>query len=230
MRKTSVLLSAAAFLLVGSNAHAGNITGTVTFSGKAPAPKPIDMSSDPKCKALNKDAKTMDVVTSGGKLAEVFVYVKNPPKKKYKASATHVEMDQKNCQYTPRVFGVMVGQKFDIVNGDPTLHNVHAFAKRGEFNQAMPKQGQRITKEFKKEQMPVDIKCDVHSWMHAWAGVLEHPYFGTSGGDGAFKIDTQDLPDGDYDVVAWHPTLGEKTGKVKVAGGNGTVDFAFAGK
>jgi plastocyanin len=157
----------------------------------------------------------------------VFVYLKNPPKKKYTPKA-NVTMDQKGCQYSPRVFGVMVGQKLDIVNSDPTLHNVHAFAKRGEFNQAMPKQGQKITKEFKKEQMPVDIKCDVHSWMHAWAGVLEHPFFATSGNDGAFSIDTQDLPDGDYDVVAWHPTLGEKTGKVKVASGNGTVDFSYA--
>ena len=82
MQKTNVLLSAAAFVLVASNAHAGNISGSVAFSGKAPDPKPIDMSSDPKCKALAKDPKLVEVVTAGGKLAEVFVYVKNPPKKK----------------------------------------------------------------------------------------------------------------------------------------------------
>jgi plastocyanin len=226
MFKSTVLFSAAALLFLTSTARAGNITGSVAFNGKAPDPKPIDMSADPKCKALVKDAKVSDVVTAGGKLAEVFVYVKNPPKKKYAPGPT-VTMDQHNCAYSPRVFGVMVGQKFEIKNSDPTLHNVHAFAKRGEFNQAMPKQGQTITKEFKKEQVPTDIKCDVHSWMHAWAGVLEHPFFGTSGADGKFSIDTKDLPDGDYDVVAWHPTLGEKTGKVKVAGGNATVDFAY---
>lgn len=227
MQKTTLLFSAAAFVLVASNAHAGNITGSVAFSGKVPAAKPIDMASDPKCKSLAKDAKAMDVVANGGKLSEVLVYVKNPPKKKYKPKGS-VTLDQKGCMYSPRVFGVMVGQKFDILNSDPTLHNVHAFAKRGEFNQAMPKQGQKITKKFKKAQMPVDIKCDVHSWMHAYAGVMEHPFFGVSGNDGAFKIDTQDLPDGEYDVVAWHPSLGEKTGKVKVAGGNGTVDFSYA--
>jgi hypothetical protein len=227
MHKTTVLFSAAAFVLVAFNAHAGNITGSVSFSGKAPDPKPIDMASDPKCKTLAKDPKMVEVVTAGGKLAEAFVYLKNPPKKKYTAKG-NVTMDQKGCMYTPRVFGIMVGQKLDILNSDPTLHNIHAFAKRGEFNQAMPKQGQKITKDFKKEQMPVDIKCDVHSWMHAYAGVLEHPFFATSGNDGAFSIDTSDLPDGEYDVVAWHPTLGEKAGKVKVASGNGTVDFAFS--
>ena len=130
MQKTTLVISAAAFMLTALNAHAGNITGSVAFSGKAPDPKPIDMSSDPKCKAMAKDAKMVEVAANGGKLSEVFVYVKNPPKKKYTPGPA-VLMDQKGCQYTPRVFGVMVGQKLEILNSDPTLHNVHAFAKRG---------------------------------------------------------------------------------------------------
>lgn len=225
MRKTTLLLSTAAFLFTASHAEAG-IKGAVSFKGKAAAAKPIDMSSDPKCKKMSPDAKSNDLVVNGGKVQDVFVYVKNPPKKKYKPNGV-AKLDQKGCRYTPKVLGVMKKQKIEIINSDPTLHNVHAFAKRGEFNQAMPKQGQKITKKFKKEQVMVPVKCDVHSWMEAYIGVLEHPFFATTGENGSFEIPTKDLADGEYEVAFWHKKLGEKTAKVKVAGGNGTLDFSY---
>jgi hypothetical protein len=71
----------------------------------------------------------------------------------------------------------------------------------------------------------VPIKCDVHPWMQAYAGVMDHPFFAVSGADGKFEI--KDLADGEYEVVAWHSKFGEQTGKLKVAGGAGTVDFSF---
>ncbi len=225
MRKTTLLLCSAAFLVTTASAEAG-IKGSVSYKGKAAAAKPIDMSSDPKCKKLSPDAKANDLVVNGGKVQDVFVYVKNAPKGKYKPTGT-AKLDQKGCRYIPKVLGVMTKQKIEIINSDPTLHNVHAFAKRGEFNQAMPKQGQKITKKFKKEQVMVPIKCDVHSWMEAFVGVLPHPFFATSGADGSFDIPTKDLKDGEYELVFWHKTLGEKTAKVKVAGGNGTADFSY---
>ncbi len=224
MQKTTAVLSGALAMLFAAPASA-DITGSVSFAGKADA-KPIDMKSDPKCAKLKGDKNTNDVRTAGGKLGDVFVYVKNAPKKKYKPK-TKVVLDQVGCRYSPKVFGVMVKQKFTIKNSDPTLHNIHAFAKRGEFNVGMPTQGQTIKKKFKKEQVMVPIKCDVHPWMQAYAGVLKHPFFATSGADGSFAIPAGDLPDGDYDVVAWHSKLGEKTGKVKVAGGAGSLSFSY---
>ena len=203
------------------------ITGSVAFTGAAPAAKAIDMKSDPKCSKIAKDTKTNDFKVAGGKLADVFVYVKNAPKKKYKATS-EVTLDQEGCRYIPKVFGVMVKQKFTIKNSDPTLHNIHAFAKRGEFNVGMPTQGQTIKKKFKKAQVMVPIKCDVHPWMQAYAGVMDHPFFATTGADGSFKIDASQLADGEYDLVAWHSALGEKSAKVKVAGGAATASFSFS--
>ena len=226
MRKITMFLSTAGFVFAAQSADAG-IKGTVSYNGGAPAAKAIDMSSDPKCKKLAPDSKENSLLVNGGKLQNVFVYVKNPPKKKYKTPKTRAMLDQKGCRYIPKVFGVMKKQKIDILNSDPTLHNVHAFAKRGEFNQAMPRQGQKITKSFRKEQVMVPIKCDVHSWMAAYAGVLSHPFFATTGADGSFEINAADLPDGDYELTLWHETLGEKTTKVSVAGGNGSADFSY---
>lgn len=226
MKRTTLVVSAAMFLATAGNAFAG-VKGTVSFSGKAPAEAAIDMSSDPKCKAMNPKAMTDDYQIKDGKLANVFVYVKNPPAGDYKAPATKVVLDQKSCMYHPKAIGIMVGQDLEILNSDATLHNVHAYAKPADFNQAMPKQGQKITKKFKKKQIPVDIKCDVHKWMHATAGVVDHPFFGVSNEKGEFSF--EGLADGEYDVEAVHGKLGTKSAKLKVAGGNGTVDFSFGG-
>lgn len=222
--KFAALLSSSALVLAAGTASAA-VTGSVSLKGAAPAATDIDMKSDPKCQKIAKDTKTNDVKAAGGKLADVFVYVKNAPEGKYKAPKDNVKLDQVGCRYEPKVFGIMVKQNLEIVNSDPTLHNIHAFAKRGEFNIGMPTQGQKIKKSFKKAEVMVPIKCDVHPWMQAYAGVMDHPFFAVSGADGKFEI--KDLADGEYEVVAWHSKFGEQTGKVKVAGGAGTVDFSF---
>jgi plastocyanin len=223
MKKMLMFVSASLCLAIAGGAQAG-VKGSVNHPGKAPAGEAIDMASDPKCKAMNPKATTDDVKVNGGKLADVIVFVKNPPAGEHKAEGKPT-LDQKGCMYTPKAVAVMVGQDLEIVNSDATLHNVHAFAKPGEFNQAMPKQGQKINKKFKKKQM-VDVKCDVHKWMHATVGVFDHPFFAVSNDKGEFEIPGT-LPDGEYDVEAFHSKLGTKSGKVKVAGGAGTVDFSY---
>jgi hypothetical protein len=225
MKKSVFVFTASLCVGVAASAQAG-VKGTVSFAGKAPAEAAIDMGSDPKCKSMNAKPMTDDYAGNGGKVANVVVYVKNPPAGDHKPNGK-VTLDQRGCMYSPKNFGIMVNQDLEIINSDTTLHNVHAFAKPGEFNQAMPKQGQKLTKKFKKKQTPVEIKCDVHKWMNANALVLEHPFFATTNDKGEFEI--ANLPDGEYEVEAWHHKLGTKSGKVKVAGGNGTVDFSMGG-
>jgi plastocyanin len=224
MQKTLMFVSASLCLAIASQAEAG-VKGTVSYAGAAKAEEAIDMASDPKCKAMNPKPMTDDYKITGGKVANVFVYVKNAPAGEYKPEGK-VTLDQKGCMYTPKTVGIRVGQDFEIINSDSTLHNVHAFAKPGEFNQAMPKQGQKIVKKFKKKQVMVDVKCDVHKWMHANVGVVDHPFFGVTNDKGEFELGGT-LPDGEYEIEAVHGKLGTKSGKVKVAGNSGTIDIAL---
>jgi hypothetical protein len=64
--------------------------------------------------------------------------------------------------------------------------------------------------------------------MHCFIGVLDHPYFAVSDGDGTFAI--RNVPPGDYVLEAWHEKLGTQELKVTVApSGQQQVNFKFKG-
>ena len=88
-----------------------------------------------------------------------------------------------------------VGQPLEIVNSDPTLHNIHAMPKgNSEFNNGQPIQGMKMNHTFDKPEVMVPFKCDVHGWMNAYVGVMSHPYFAVTDEDG--KFDLPNLPAG----------------------------------
>ena len=113
----------------------------------------------------------------------------------YPPAATAAVIDQKGCTYHPHVFGVVAGQNIDILNSDPTLHNIHSLPEKNEaFNLGMPVQGMKYTKKFDKPEVMVQIKCDVHGWMSAYCGVVSHPFFAVTAADGTYAI--KNLPRG----------------------------------
>lgn len=212
-------------------ATAGGLTGTVTFTGTAPAPAPITMTSDPRCMPEGGVATTETLLAGpGGALQNVFVYVKDGlGDLAFPVPSTPVVLEQKGCTYVPHVFGVRAGQPVEIVNGDPTLHNIHAMPEANqEFNLGQARQGDRHTHVFSAREVMVPVKCDVHRWMNAWVGVLDHPFYAVTDSDGAFAI--TGLPPGTYTIEAWHETLGTQAQQVTIAPRDAqAVAFSFAG-
>ena len=210
------------------------ISGAVKFVGKAPANPPIDMSEEPKCKAdyTSQPHEQVVVVNPNGTLADVLVWVKAglPAGATYPAPATPVAIDQKGCMYHPRVFGIMVGQPLAIENSDPLLHNIKAMGKQNRpFNISQPAAGMTTTRVFTTPEAILPFECNVHGWMHAYAGVFPHPFFSTTGADGAFSINN--LPAGTYTLEAWHDSFGEATATVTVHDGEtSTVTFTYPSK
>ena len=195
------------------------IKGVVKFQGAAPAPVPWAGTST-ECKALHGDTIQLVKVTDG-KLEDVFVYVKaGLPKGSYPTPTEPVRFDQKGCEFSPRVFGIMAGQPLAIGNDDRLMHNV----KTPEFNQAFPF-GAKKTMKLGIPAVMATIKCDVHPWMRAYAGVMEHPYFAVTKADGAFEI--KGLVPGEYTLAAWHEKLGTQEVKVKAPG---SVEITFTAK
>jgi plastocyanin len=213
-----------------ATAGPGTVSGRALFEGTPEAPTPLKMAADPVCAREGKGATSEAIlVGEGGALQNVFVYVKDGlGDRTYPPPATPVVLDQKGCRYVPHVFGVQVGQAVEIVNSDPTLHNVHAMPKLNtEFNVGQPVQGMRLRRTFAKPEVMVAVRCDVHGWMGAYAGVLPHPFFAVTEPDGSFEI--KGLPPGTYTLEAWHERLGTRTQTVTIDDKKGaTATFSFA--
>jgi plastocyanin len=214
-------------------AATGTIKGTVVFDGPAPDRPKIRTETDPYC--AKTEVLVDDVIVTKGKLSDVLVRVKNgslkAPATAPPAAPPPAVIDQKDCRYVPRVLGVVVGQKISIRNADQTFHNVH-----GEIN------GQLVWNKPSGQGDPpivvdgsakagdvIDVKCDVHNWMHAFAVVQDHTAFAVTGEDGGFEI--KGLAPGSYTLEAWHPTLGTRTVTVKLGKGahaTATAKFSFS--
>lgn len=207
----------------------GAVKGKATFSGEAPKRRKVDMGSDPACHALHKDEPLRDesmLVGEKGELGNVFVWIsKGLEGQKFEAPKEPAVLDQKGCTYTPHVLGMQVGQKLVVRNSDPVTHNVHSFAKKNKaFNSSQQAGGKEIEQTFEKEEVLMQIKCDIHGWMSTYIGVVEHPFFAVTKADGTFEI--PNLPVGEYTLSAKHEVLGLQKTQIKVVEG-GAIETAF---
>jgi hypothetical protein len=237
MKASKLLMAVAgAFVvaMVSQAADSASISGKAAFDGTAPKPKKIKTDADPKCAEMHADSPLVGeevVVNGNGTLKNVFVYIKSGLEgKTFETPKTPVEINQEGCHYRPHVFGMMAKQPLKIVNSDDTLHNIHAMpTKSKEFNIGQPNKGMETMRTFAEPEVMVHFKCDVHPWMSAYAGVLNHPFYSVSGEDGTFAI--KGLPAGEYEVVAWHEKYGEQSQKIKVGDGEAkAIDFKFTAK
>lgn len=230
MRKNLFIHNLVSIMILSTFAFAGgSISGTIKFEGKAPPMKKIKMGADPICSAKHTDTPTTEWLLSGenGELMNVFVYIKEGVTGDYPAPSEPVVIDQNGCIYKPHVLGARVGQSIEILNSDGTLHNIHAKPKiNKEFNKAQPKFKKKLTVSFDKAEVMIPFKCDVHPWMSAWIGVLDHPFFTVTGENGSFTI--SGLEAGTYTVEAWHERLGKQTSTATIKTDETVnIDFTF---
>jgi len=215
----------------------GTIAGVISFEGTPPAPKKIDTAADPVCGQKNPNLMTDDTMVKDGKLANVFIYVKDGTvdgKKigdySWPTPSSEVQLDQNGCHYVPHVLGIMVNQKLKVTNSDATQHNIHPTPKLNpEWNQTQGNGAPPIEKSFARAEQLIPVKCNQHPWMKSYIGVMKHPLFAVSSADGAYTI--ANVPVGTYTVVAWREggaTGTEKTMQVTVtANGTAKADYSF---
>ena len=206
-------------------ATTATISGHITLQGTPPKPERVQTKSDPNCK---QPVFTQSyVVGKDGALQNVFVYVKDGlGKYTIPVPSEPVVLAQKNCTYEPHVLGIMAGQPLELRNDDATLHNIHAVPQANrEFNMGQPIQGMRQTHVFSATEVLVPFKCDVHNWMSAFVGVLDHPFYAVTKNDGTFEI--KGLPPGTYTIEAVHEKLGRQTQTITVGPKETKTDLSF---
>lgn len=231
----------------------GVVTGRVILKGTAPKRRLYDL--DRPCTAMHKNDIYEETVIVGkdNGLQNVFVYLRRGDTKKYsfKTPEEPAKIDQIGCVFIPHVRGMMVNQELEIRNSDRISHSIQSVPLKAEgfsFLQAkgavdVLKTSGKKARTFRKPEVAIRIKCNIHFWMVAYVGVVGNPWFAVTDKDGNFKI--TGVPPGTYEVVAWHEYYGNPNTKVtpkpkgnrvlkkpdvKVeAAKTVTVDFSFDG-
>jgi plastocyanin len=211
-------------------ATGGDITGKISLKGTPPEEKELPL--DPNCGKLHGGAKatTHHYVTQGGGLGNVFVTLKGVSGKSTGASAAPIVIDQKGCEYVPHISACQTGQKINVKNSDPLLHNVHptpVVDGNKEANKAHIPGPMILTFQFDKAEEFLRFKCDVHPWMFAYVSAFDHPWFAITGTNGSFRL-PRGLPAGRYTLTAAHLKTGSLSQQIDFRPGEPKpVEFQF---
>jgi len=210
-------------------ANTGSIHGVVLFDGEAPERKQLNISGTAGCGRPGHAALSERVIVTDGKLANVFVYVRSGLEtwELPGPSEDPVTLNQSGCIYAPHVTGIQVGQLLQVLNSDPTTHNVHVRSKRNDsFNRTQGPRAAALEYVFERHEVMVAIVCDIHPWMKCWIGVVDHPFHAVSKEDGTFAI--EGLPAGEYTLSVWHEAFDQRKLAVTVrAGAEASVELRF---
>jgi len=206
------------------------VSGVVRLDGPAPAAKPISMAKDQECMKMHPGGVNSEEAITGpnGTLGNVIVYVSEGlGDRTFDPPTSPVTIDQKGCTYGPHVLAMQTNQKLEIVNSDPTSHNIHPLpANNREWNKSQPPGQPPIEATFPREEIAIPVKCNEHPWMRAYIAVFKHPFFMVTGKDGRFEL--KNLPPGEYTISAWHEKFGTVEQKVTVGPKETkTLDFVF---
>lgn len=229
MQESLVLVCSVCFLWISpsppvavspSPGAGGSVVGTVAFLETPPKPERLRVDRNNDVCGLRKFSREFIVSdTTKGLKNVVLMVVGAPPSSSPPKGGP--EITQKGCEYSPYLQVAVVGQKLQIRNGDPILHNIHAYDenKATLFNLGQPIQDQVNTVRLKAEGV-VTVRCDVHAWMQAYVVVAPHPYIAVTDEGGTFRIDG--VPAGTYKLRAWHEGLGTMDKDVTVIDGQET--------
>jgi plastocyanin len=119
-------------------------------------------------------------------------------------AAVDAVITQRDLQFSPYVVPVPVGSRVRFPNLDRIEHHVKSFSPVREFEIKVYKEGTPDPVTFEKPGV-VPIHCLLHDWMRAYVFVVDTPWYTQVDANG---LASMELPDGTYEIVAWHPDLG----------------------
>jgi plastocyanin len=212
-------------------ATAGKVRGRISYAGPKPERLKLEMESDATCRDAHAGKPVYDEPVAVGKdggLANAFVYIQAGLEgKKFEPVQEPVVLDQRGCLFVPRALGVRAGQILKLRNSDQVSHNIHPIPKDNrEWNESQAPGTPDAERKFARTEVMIPVKCNIHKWMHAYIGVLEHPYFAVTGPDGSFEL--ANIPPGEYTIAVWHEKLGDQTRQVRLQpSANEALDFLY---
>lgn len=112
-------------------------------------------------------------------------------------------MDQRNTAFEPGVLVIEAGTAVSFPNSDTVRHQVYSFSPAKPFELPLYSGTPPEPVVFPQPGVVV-VGCNIHDWMIGWIVVLDTPHHARSDADGLARLQ---VPDGDYQLQAWHPRL-----------------------
>lgn len=226
-RPTLMITSGNAYRAVAIE-DGGRVTGTVEFEGPAPADTTVHPTSD--ADVCGQSLVDVSVDHCGPRLARAVVWLTGVVAGKPMPFTRRYDVTTVGCRIMPRVQAAVVGGTVNVGNGDPATHRTQfrRLATGSVLAAIQETEAGAVVPSAAILAIPglVEIRCDLHPWMHGWIAVFDHPYFTTTDADGGFVIDS--VPPGHYAISVWHERFGTRTDSVTVTpGGSASIALKF---
>ncbi|GKS60404.1 hypothetical protein YTPLAS18_39310 [Nitrospira sp.] len=234
--------------------NGATISGSVAFTGVVPAPKRFPVEKDQE--VCGHERQLTEIAVQNGRLQGAVVVLEGVQRGKpfaaetyrgappgegefyYRAGATlSLDVLPKTCEFGPFTGVVALDEPVRFLNHDPMKHVLQTFSATGEKGRILRtihnrdlRPGVTIERTFDagkfKNSRVVRMACNRHDFMQNWLYVVETPYYAVSDAEGRFTIDQ--IPPGHYELIVWHPLLGEQRQAVEVGAGVGAeANFEF---
>ena len=112
----------------------------------------------------------------------------------------HLQLVQKDKNFSPHVLVVQVGAPVEFPNRDPFFHNVFSLFEGKRFDLGLYEAGSSRTVVFDRQGISY-IFCNIHAEMSAVVVALRTPYYGISDPKGMVTI--PNVLSGRYEVHVW---------------------------
>ena len=209
--------------------NGGAIAGVVAFRGDLPAGPQRQGEAAAECASRPGPVQRR----TGDRVGDAIVWLADARTGKPLPLERRYAMTISGCDYAPRVQATLAGGTLNVLSEDPVAHRTSLVRQDSrettdEIDQFLPGQLVPVRDALERPGL-VEVSCERHPWSRAWVAVFDHPYHAISAADGAFSLDQ--VPPGDYTLMAWHASLGRMEQKVSVpAGGMVSVELRFEGK
>jgi plastocyanin len=127
------------------------------------------------------------------------------PKHGVKPPAAPAVMSQKNLLFSPYVLPIMAGTQVVFPNEDKLPHHLKTASQQYAFEFPVYDPGKTPAPvTFDVPGMAI-LYCYFHGWMRAYVYVVDTPFFAKTDANGVARI--ENVPDGNFEVRAWHPDM-----------------------
>lgn len=242
LRKPIPLLMLAALValttkVTGAENGQGTISGTVRLVGPPPSiPTVLPQTDFDMCGFVARPTQSL-LLGTNQTVRNVIVYLAGYTQGTASNGTNDaIIVDQRDCEFVPRIQIARSGVPLILKNSDPILHVVRIDSMSSTNGQRMllkaatPYAGYEKIYQLANFREPTLLQVtsgNGHEWMAAYIAVLPHPWAALTDESGRFTL--RNVPVGTHKIFVWHEALGTMARDVRVNGeGSNTVDFQFS--